>query len=217
METVMDFNPDTTRSFYYKSTNQFKKFFTSIISKRSSIQYKFQTVLVVYSMTISIFMLSAANYEFADGFKLDGKNIATIAESIANASIYIMLGIFSVLFSIAIIWIFTKRHSESYSRNVQILYSIGADENLIYSCFKRYATRKMLTSLLLGYAVGYAVTLLVFFLGEYTFYINFPFLLCNILLGVVYCCAYIFSMKKYYKIICENNTMWQGGESNGTA
>jgi len=205
METVMDFNPDKTRGFYYKADNRFYKFFSSIISKRSSIQFKIQTVLIIYSMIISIFMLNAVNYEFTAGINKYGVSAATIMESVANASLYIMIGVFSILYSLAVVWIFTKRHSESYKNTVQTLYAIGADESVIYYCFKRYTIGKIITSLISGFAFGYAVTIFIFRAGKYMFNINIWFLLGNLLVAIIYYAVSWISMKKYYRINCKNN------------
>lgn len=215
MEIVMDFRPDTTRRFYHKADNHFYKFFTSIIKKRSSSQYRVQTWLIVYSLIIAIFMLNAVNHEFTNGIKMYGMSAATIAESIANASLYIMVGVFSVLYSLIIIWIFTKRHFESYKNIVQTLYAIGADKSVIYSSFKRYTIGKIITSLVLGYVLGYAVTIFIFSAGKYVFNINIWFLFVNLLLAVIYSSVYWISMKKYFSINCKNTILVQGGEEYG--
>ena len=214
METIMEFNPEKARRFYHNADNRFNKFFASIINNRSSSQYRIQTGLTMYSLIIAIFMLNAVNYVLTNGINKYGITAATIAESIANTSLFLMIGVFSVIYSLIIIWIFTKRHSESYKNTVQTLYLFGANESDIYSSFVRYTIGKIITSLLLGFSLGYMVTGYIFSVGKYMFYFNLWFILGNMLLAMSYSFVYWISMKKYYKIDCSNTIAITGGKEH---
>ena len=202
MEKIIDFNPDKSRSLYYKSTGEFDKFFLTIMRRRSPVQFKYQFILVIYSIVISIFMLNAINYEFTSGITKYGMNSATIVESIANASLYIMVGVFSIIFSLVIVWIFTKRFTESYTTALQTLYSIGANERDVYSCFYKHTLRNIVLTLIFGYGIGYIVTIFIFDASKYTFNMNLLYLLCNLLIGVIYLFVYYISSKKYIRKNC---------------
>lgn len=204
IETAINCDLDKSRDIYHKIGHQFDKFFISILRKRSSVQYTANLILVIYSMSVAIFMLNAVNYEITSGIIKSGLSPSTIAESIANASLYIMLCLFSILFSLVIVWIFNKRHTESYTNTLPILYSIGADERIIYSCFYHHSLSNLIASLVLGYGVGYAITIFIFDAGKYTFNINIPYIVCNLLIGVMYYIVNHLSIKKYFHLNCRD-------------
>lgn len=201
-DTVIDFDTDKSRGLYYTVGIGFVRFFTSVLRKRSPKQFTVQTVLVIFSLIVSVFMLNVLNYDFVTGYIDFGASLSTFSESVANGSLYCMSCIFAAIFSFAVIHLFTKLHAQSFSKTVTIMCALGADKNSIYESFKRYTIQKMITAVVSGFVLGYAVTVFAFIFGEVPFYINFAYILGNILIAAVYSLAYVTGIKKYYRPCC---------------
>ena len=203
-ESVIEFDPDKYRGFYYKAPGHFDRFFAAILCKRTSARSKFLTFVILFALAISLFMLNGTNYSDAIGNSYGIRDAAAVAAVISSSSLFIMTIVFAVLYSLSIISIFTKRQMESVANAVQTLYALGADEHRIYAAFRRYTVRKATFTLLFGFAAGYAATVLVFGAFQYKFYINLWFIIAHLVLIVLYYFVYLFSMKKYFYENCRS-------------
>ena len=210
-ESVIEFNPDKYRGFYYKAPGHFKRFFAAILCKRTSARSKFLTFVILFALAISLFMLNGTNYSDAIGNSYGIRDAAAVAAVISSSSLFIMTIVFAVLYSLSIISIFTKRQMESVANAVQTLYALGADEHRIYAAFRRYTVRKAIFTLLFGFAAGYAATVLVFGAFQYKFYINLWFIIAHLVLIVLYYFVYLFSMKKYFYDNCRSTIFEEVG------
>lgn len=203
-ETAVEFDPDRSRGFFQKSDRHFDLFFSSVLRKRSSSKSKLVLLPIILIIAVSIFMLSAVCYSFEAANSHGVQDSAAVAAFFSNASLFIMTMVYAILYGLVIIIVFTKRHMESCKDSVQILYAIGADESIVYSCFHRYTVKNIISSLLLGFGVGYAFTVFVFNVLNYNMEINFGFFLGNSFLIVAYYFAYMISMKKYFLENCRS-------------
>lgn len=216
-DTIIEFNPNASRKIYYKTDNHFYKFFASVLRKRSSSKLKILVGISAFIIAVSIFMLNAINYLAGEKLLSSGNNsLAAVAALVSNAGIFIMVAGYAIVYSLIIIHVFTKRQMESCSKAVRILYAIGADEETMLSCFRRYTWRKILSSELSGFILGYVFTILIFHLCKYEFYINILFLIGNIVLVTTYCFVYLRSMKKYFYKNCHNTNFEEEGRLYGT-
>ncbi len=210
-ESVIEFDPDKFRGFYYKAPGHFKRFFAAILCKRTSARSKFLTFVILFALAISLFMLNGTNYSDAIGNSYGIRDAAAVAAVISSSSLFIMTIVFAVLYSLSIISIFTKRQMESVANAVQTLYALGADEHRIYAAFRRHTVRKATFTLLFGFAAGYAATVLVFGAFQYKFYINLWFIIVHLVLIVLYYFVYLFSMKKYFNENCRSTVSEEVG------
>ncbi|MBE6726516.1 MAG: FtsX-like permease family protein [Ruminococcaceae bacterium] len=204
METESAF-PEKNRAYYQRADGRFVTFFSAVLRKRGSGLGRVQNVLVSYSVAVAVFAMNAINYLVAESVRFDGVNRIVIVQSIANNSVFFMLGFFVFLFSLAVIRIFTKRHAEACAEPVGILYALGAEEKDVFACFRRLTVRNQIVSLTAGLAVGYAITILIFRLAGYAFSVNFWFILAHFLLVGVFALVAWISAKTSYGKNCRND------------
>ena len=197
---------ERSRNYYERAADgRFVPFFAAVLHKRGSGLGRVQNALVSYSVAVAVFALNAVRYLVAESVRLDGVNRIVIVQSIANNSVFFMLGLFAFLFSLAVVRIFTKRHAEACAGPVGILYALGAEEKDVFACFRRLTVRNQIVSLTAGLAAGYAVTILLFRLAGYAFSVNFRFVLAHFwLIGVYVLVAWI-SAKTSYGKNCRND------------
>lgn len=203
-ESVIEFDPDKFRGFYDKATPHFRAFFARILRKRSSTKSKSLVVLIASIIALSIVMLNTVNYAIGREYSHGEIKPSELAAAISATSLFIMSTIYAILYSLAIVAIFTKRQMESNAKSTQILYALGADEHILYSCFYRYMLRQFTSSVLSGFGVGYAATVLIFSSVNHTIYINLWFIIAHLVLIVLYYFVYLFSMKKYFNENCRS-------------
>lgn len=190
---------------YFKSDKRFCSFFTSVIRKRSSKKFRMQSVLTVYTVTLSVVCSIILNSIIAERINDFGLKVSTVAELFATGSILFMPSLFALVFGFAVTMLFTKRHAESYSHTIYILNSIGADNGAVLRCFKRYTIKRMIISICSGFILGFVGAAVIYRLMDYDFLINIWLLIIgNILLAVFYSLAYIIGIGKYYRPCCFN-------------
>ncbi len=207
METADAGFTERSRDFYDRGAadGRFVTFFSTILRKRSTGLGKVQTILVSYAVAVAVFAINAVNYLITESIRLDGVNRTVVVQAVANNSVFFMLGFFAFLFSLVVVWIFTKRHAEACAEPVQILYTLGAEEKTVFACFRRLTVRNQIVSLTSGLAVGYALTILIFRLAGYAFSVNFWFILAHFLLIDVYALVAWISAKMSYGKNCRND------------
>lgn len=210
-ESVIEFDPDKFRGFYDKATPHFRAFFARILRKRSSTKSKSLVVLIASIIALSIVMLNTVNYAIGREYSHGEIKPSELAAAISATSLFIMSTIYAILYSLAIVAIFTKRQMESNAKSTQILYALGADEHILYSCFYRYMLRQFTSSVLSGFGVGYAATVLIFSSVNHTIYINLWFIIAHLVLIVLYYFVYLFSMKKYFYDNCRSTIFEEVG------
>ncbi len=216
-EAVVEFSPDKTRGFYQRADRHFDVFFSSVLKKRSSLKNKFLVWMVIIVIAVSVFMLSSVFYSSTVANSHGVRDSAAVAAFFSNASIFIMTMVYAVIYSLVIIVIFTKRQMESYAGSAQILYAIGADESIVYSCFHRYTVKNVVTSLVFGLSLGYAFTIFLFNSLNYAIPISPGFLLSNVILVAAYYFVYMISMKKYFIENCLCAVSGETEDDYGTA
>ena len=206
METADAAFTERSRNYYERAADgRFVTFFSAVLRKRSAGLGKVQIILVSYAAAVAVFALNAVNYLLTESIRLDGLSRTVIVQAIANNSVFFMLGFFAFLFSLVVVWIFTKRHAEACAEPVQILYALGAEEKTVFACFCRLTVRNQIVSLASGLAVGYALTILIFRLAGYAFSVNIWFILAHFLLIGVYALVARISAEKSYGQNCRND------------
>ena len=80
------------------------------MQKRSASKFKALVILTAFILAVSIFMLSAISY--ASGMYDTGKS-AENAAFLSNASLFIIIIVYAILYSLVIVHIFTKRQMEA--------------------------------------------------------------------------------------------------------
>ena len=209
METADAAFTERDRNCYDRAADgRFVTFFSTILRKRGTGLGKVQTILVSYAVAVAVFAVNAVNYLVAESVRLDGVNRTVIVQAIANNSVFFMLGFFAFLFSLVVVWIFTKRHAEACAQPVGILYALGAEEKDVFASFRRLTIRNQIVSLAAGLAAGYAVTILVFRLAGYAFSVNLWFILAHVMLIGVYALVAWISAKTSYGKNCRNDPAW---------
>lgn len=203
-DSMMDFDPDKSREYYNQCDRHFDSFFSSVLQKRSSPKFRYLIAITACIIAVSIFMLNAANYLIYTGNSYGRKDSAAIAAGVSNAGLFIMVIVYAVIYSLIIVHIFMKRQMESTANAVQILYALGADEDTIYSCYHLFTSRKIFTTELSGFGMGYGATILVFATGNYGLSINLWLLLESLMLALAYYFVYMFSMKKHFYKNCRS-------------
>ena len=214
-ETVTEFDPDKSRAFYGRADRHFDIFFSDVLQKRSARKCKLLIVLIACVIALFVFMLNAINYSASIGNSHGEKDAAAAAAVFSNGSLFIMIIVYALAYSLSIIRVFTKRQTEAYADAVQILYAIGADEYTVYACFRRLTAKRSAVSVLSGFAAGYAATVLIFSALHYAFTVNWWFIPANIALAAVYYLVYTGSMKKYFLKNCRIRGFEE--EAHGTA
>lgn len=198
LESVIKFDPEKSRTYYFQADRHFDKFFSTILRKRTSSGFKAIMILVSFVLSLSIFFINAVNNSIYMSSSSSGMTSADIAETIANTSLYIMIIVYSFVYSLAIIHVFNKRQIESCSNAIHTLIELGADEYLLYDCFKMFSLRRILTTEITGFVVGYGITTFIFAAGNYYLGMNIILLLVNILIALTYYLVYMLSMKTYF-------------------
>ncbi len=214
METVPNRRAERHRDLYRKkrTSGRFDRFFAEVLRKRGTSLLLARDVLESVSLAVGVFSLNAVNYLLDEDARMTGWNRDSVMISLANNSLFVMLGVFAVFFSLAAVWIFTKRHAESMAEAVGILGALGAEEGEIYACFRRLTVRSQAVSLAAGFALGYTVTLGVFEAAGYRIPVNLPYLLAHVPLAGVYCLAAWIGAKTAYGKICKNIEAGEDGE-----
>lgn len=198
LESVIKFDPEKSRTYYFQADRHFDKFFSTILRKRTSFGFKAIMFLVSFVLALSIFFINAVNNSIYMSSSSSGMTSADIAETVANTSLYIMIIVYSFVYSLAIIQVFNKRQIESCSNAIKTLIELGADEYLLYDCFKMFSLRRILTTEIIGFVAGYGITIFIFSAGNYHLSMNLLLLLVNILMALTYYFVYMLSMKNYF-------------------
>ena len=215
-ESVMEFDPDRTRDLYNKADRHFDKFFATVLKKRCSSKFKILIIITALIISVAVFMINSVNYSVYIGNSNGVKDPAAVAAMISNSSIFIMTIVYALLYSLTIIIIFNKRQIESCASAVRTLYSLGADEYSVYSCFHLFTVKNIVASVGIGFAVGYGFTFLVFAALNYSFDINIWFVLANLVLAAAYYLVYMTSMRKFYIKNCLLDDFRKDGGAYGT-
>lgn len=201
-DTIIEFNPSKTRDLYSKSERYFDSFYASVLHKRSSKKLKVLSVIVTLILGVSIFMMNVIGYAST---LYDSGQGAENAAFFSNSSLFIMIIVYAVIYSWAIISILTKQQMETLSQSTKILYALGTEEDLLYLCFKRYTIRKVWSTLLVGAGLGIATSFIVFSASGGSLSLNLWFVLGNIVLMFLYSWVYLNSMKKGFVLNCRSD------------
>lgn len=200
-DTIVEFDPSKTRGLYYKSERYFDSFYASVLQKRSSKKIKVLSFIVTLILGVSIFMMNiigcAANM-------YNNGNGAEYAAFFSNSSLFLMIIVYAIIYSWIIISILTKQQMETLSQSTQMLYALGAEEDVLYLCFKRYTMQKVLFTLLFGGGIGIIASFIVLSASGVAFSLNLWFVLGNIVLLVLYHLVQTNCMKIGFFSNCRN-------------
>ena len=203
-ETIIEFDPDKSRGLYDNCDRHFENFFAAVLRRRASSKSKMLTAMSSFSIALSIFMMNTTNYMICAGDAYGKKDAAVIAASISIASIFIMVTVYVVVYGLVVVYVFMKRQMEANAKTAQTLYSLGADESTVYSCFHIYTMRKIIVTELFGFGIGYAATILIFSGFSYGFNINLWYIMGNVVLAAAFYFVYMLSMKKHFNENCRS-------------
>ena len=216
-EAVTEFNPDKERAYYEKSDRHFTAFFAAVLRRRTSSKTGLLTAAASVIIALSVFMLNAVNYMMYTSNSYGDRDAAAVAAGISNSSLFIMVIVYAVIYSLVIVYIFMKRRIESNAKSANTLYLLGADESTVYSCFHNYTVQKIIVTEISGFAVGYAATLLLFSGFNHAFYIDIWFPVWNLAMAAAFYLVYMVSMKKHFNKNCRYRVGDGTEESYGAA
>lgn len=227
---AVEFKPDKFRDAYWKADPHFSKFFSKIMRKRTSSKSKMLTAVTAFIIAVAVLMLSIVNYlaveaniidtpdsiANADGYLSTIRNfngepeITDYAALFSTSGLFMMVMLFAIIFNLFIIYIFTKKHMEANAHAVQLLYTIGATENVIYASYRRFTLQNVRFTGFLGLILGYAAAWAFFGAENTVFPITVWLVLAVAVLMAAYFLIYMLSMKKNFSKSCRD-TIGSGG------
>ncbi len=160
-DTIVEFNPDKSRTLYYRRKGGFNKFFSTVLSKRSSKKIKILKFISTLLLLCSVFIVNLICLATADAIVTDRaffkyETSTSISGYIANLSIYIVILVCTLFFASSLLSVINKQQVNSFSSSAVLMYTLGAKEEDIYNYLRSYIKKTTIWTLIISCVIGLA-------------------------------------------------------------
>lgn len=193
-DSIVEFNPDKSRMLYYKRKGSFKKFFSTVLSKRSS--RKIKRLRFITTLMFAFSVLAAGLVGVCIVFY--GFDSQALAATLSNFSIFLIVEIYTLVFALSLLYAINKQQVESFSSSAVLMYTLGAKEDDIYNCLRSYIKKSTIVSLIIGSVIGIVISSAIAIAEQKNSLLNIFSLLGIAIIAAIYYAVSIKSLNNSY-------------------
>jgi len=194
----LDFNPNWFRSTYRKIRGDFYSFYTSVLTRRSSVLSRIgQATLSCFILIFSVTFVWIWQFSLTDPYKDD--SLASTLASLPQMLFLIGVVVYAFLYGMIVNAAFIRERMVASMQEIRSLHEIGADEECLFACFQRYVRKKAFFAIVVGIVGGTLFAEFLYHAEGYQMTATVGAILEIFTICILYYSVYYLAVKRFFK------------------